>query len=43
MFSALRSLVNAGADLDAHRRRYVVNTNVYALIVIAITLPYPFI
>ena len=43
MFSALKSLINAGADLDAHRRRYVVNTNVYALIVMAITLPYPFI
>jgi class 3 adenylate cyclase len=43
MLAALLSLVNAGAGLDAHRRRYVVNTNVYALIVIAITLPYPFI
>lgn len=43
MLAALKSLINAGAGLDAHRRRYVVNTNVYALIVIAITLPYPFI
>lgn len=43
MLSLIRSLVNAGADLDAHRRRYVVNTNVFALIAVAITLPYPFI
>lgn len=43
MLSLIRSLINAGADLDAHRRRYVVNTNVFALIAVAITLPYPFI
>lgn len=43
MLSLVRSLINAGADLDAHRRRYVVNTNVYALIVITVSLPYPFV
>ncbi|MCX7633629.1 MAG: adenylate/guanylate cyclase domain-containing protein [Turneriella sp.] len=43
MISFLRSLLYAGADLDPHRRRYVVNTNAYALIVIAVSLPHPFI
>ncbi len=43
MFSWLKSLAWAGADLDAHRNRYVINCNVYALIVIATSLPYPFI
>ncbi len=43
MLALLRSIINAGADLDAHRRRYVVNTNVYALIVILISMPYPFV
>ncbi len=42
MLSLVKSLVYAGADLDAHRRRYVVTCNVYALIVIATSLPYPF-
>jgi class 3 adenylate cyclase len=43
MLAFFRSIVYAGADLDPHRRRYVVNTNVYALVVIAISLPYPFV
>jgi len=43
MFSLLKSLAWAGADLDAHRNRYIINCNVYALIVIATSLPYPFI
>lgn len=43
MFALLRSIINAGADLDQHRRRYVVNTNVYALVVIFVSLPYPFV
>lgn len=43
MLAFFRSIVNAGADLDAHRRRYVVNTNVYALVVIFVSLPYPFV
>jgi adenylate cyclase len=43
MLGLLQSLVLAGANLDPHRRRYVVNANVYALVVIAITLPYPFV
>ncbi|GAB4432431.1 MAG: adenylate/guanylate cyclase domain-containing protein [Turneriella sp.] len=43
MTSLLRAIVYAGADLDAHRRRYVINTNVYALIVILISMPYPFV
>jgi adenylate cyclase len=43
MFAWLKSLAWAGADLDAHRNRYIINCNVYALIVIATSLPYPFI
>ncbi|AFM12688.1 adenylate/guanylate cyclase domain-containing protein [Turneriella parva] len=43
MFSLLKSLARAGADLDAHRNRYIINCNVFALIVIATSLPYPFI
>ncbi|MFZ5628650.1 MAG: adenylate/guanylate cyclase domain-containing protein [Spirochaetota bacterium] len=43
MFSLVRAIMYAGADLDAHRRRYVINTNVYALIVILISMPYPFV
>ncbi len=43
MFSLLKSLIYAGADLDAHRRRYIVNANVFAVIVIVITMPYPFV
>jgi len=43
MLALIRSIIHAGADLDPHRRRYVVNTNVYALIVILISLPYPFV
>lgn len=43
MFAVFRPLVYAGAELDAHRRRYVINTNTYALIVILISIPYPFV
>ncbi|MBV6493661.1 MAG: Adenylate cyclase [Turneriella sp.] len=43
MIAFFKSLVVAGEELDAHRRRYVVNTNVYALSVILFSLPYPFI
>jgi len=43
MLSLIRSVAYAGADLDAHRRRYVVNTNVYALIAAGISIPYPFV
>jgi len=43
MVSLIRSIIVAGADLDAHRRRYVVNTNVYALLAIVVSFPYPFI
>lgn len=43
MLAIVRSLIYAGADLDAHRRRYVINVNVYALVVVLISLPYPFV
>ena len=43
MLALVRSIIYAGADLDPHRRRYVINTNVYALIVILISMPYPFV
>jgi len=42
MLKLIKSFIYAGAGVDAHRRRYIVNTNVFTLTVILITIPYPF-